>query len=101
MLKKLHKHYNKGELTLKDYLAAHRTLLANDRTQLSYVRTSLTLFIAGVTFIKFFGSQIFIVIGWVFIPAGILVFLIGIYKYLHVRGLIHSIKHDRKRIKNI
>lgn len=101
MLKKLHKHYHEGKLTLKDYLAAHRTLLANDRTQLSYVRTSLTLFIAGVTFIRFFGSTIFTVIGWVFIPAGIIVFVIGIYKYHHVRYLIHSIKHDKKAIKKI
>ena len=101
MLKKLHKHYNEGRLTLKDYLAAHRTLLANDRTQLSYVRTSLTLFISGVTFIKFFESKTLSVIGWIFIPVGIIVLIIGISKYHHVKCLIHSIKHDGKKIKNI
>ncbi len=38
MLKKIHKHYHEGNLKLRDYLAAHRTILANDRTWLSFVQ---------------------------------------------------------------
>jgi hypothetical protein len=44
MLNKLHSKYHKGEITLRDYLAAHRTILANDRTWLSYVRTCFNFF---------------------------------------------------------
>jgi len=101
MIKKFHKHYSEGKLTLRDYLAAHRSILANDRTWLSYVRTALTLFIAGVTFIKFFNSQILSIVGWVFVPIGVVVLIIGFLKYRHVRSLIHGIKDHGKEIKNI
>ena len=101
MLKKLHTHYHKGDLTLRDYLAAHRTILANDRTSLGFIRTALTLFVAGVTFIKFFDNRILFVIGWVFVPVGIVVLLIGLWKYQKVRRMIHSIKHYSEDIKDI
>jgi len=101
MLKKLHKKYHKGELTLRDYLAAHRTILANDRTWLGYIRTALTLFVAGVTFIKFFDNRILFVVGWVFVPIGILVLCVGLWKYHHIRKMIHSIKHHDENIKDI
>ena len=81
MLKKIHSKYHKGELTLRDYLAAHRTILANDRTWLSYIRTSLTLFVAGVTFIRFFKLQILLVIGWIFIPVSVIILIIGIWQH--------------------
>ncbi len=101
MLKKIHKHYQKGDLTLGDYLGAHRTILANDRTWLAYVRTALTLFVVGVTFIKFFDNRTLFIIGWIFIPIGIAVVLIGIWKYFSVRKMIHGIKSNKEDIKNI
>ncbi|MEA2063421.1 MAG: DUF202 domain-containing protein, partial [Gemmatimonadota bacterium] len=65
------------KMILRDHLAADRTLLANERTLLAYIRTALTLFIAGASFIKFFGSLILIVVGWVFIPLGVLAAFLG------------------------
>jgi putative membrane protein len=81
MLKKIHSKYHKGEMTLRDYLAAHRTILANDRTWLSYVRTALTLFVAGVSFIKFFDSPILFITGWAFVPISIIIIIIGLWKH--------------------
>ena len=101
MIKKFHNHYHKGKLNLRDYLAAHRTFLANDRTWLGYVRTSLTLFVVGVTFIKFFDSRILFIVGWVFVPVGIIVLLIGFWKYQRVRSMIHSIKNNNDKISHI
>ena len=101
MLKKIHKHYHEGDLTLGDYLGAHRTFLANERTWLAYLRTALTLFVVGVTFIKFFDNQTLFIIGWGFVPIGIAVLLIGIWKYIKVRNMIHSIKYNKEEIKNI
>jgi len=43
----------KGQLILRDHLAADRTILANERTFLAYIRTALTLFVAGLSFIHF------------------------------------------------
>ncbi|MBN2096372.1 DUF202 domain-containing protein [Candidatus Peregrinibacteria bacterium] len=101
MLKNMHQHYHEGHLNLRDYLGAHRTLLANDRTWLAYIRTALTFFVAGVSFIQFFKSQLLIVIGWTFVPVGIVFLVLGFWKYLKVRYLIHSIKGNSDEIKEI
>jgi len=88
MLKKIHSKYQKGELSLRDYLAAHRTILANDRTWLGNIRTSLAIFVAGISFVKFFNSVILFFIGWVFIPLGILTFLLGLWNHNKRRKMI-------------
>src|SRR3989338_797353 len=59
-----------GAMNLADELAVQRTTLANERTWLAYLRTALTLFVAGVTFVQFFSSRIIQLIGWGFIPLG-------------------------------
>ncbi len=101
MIEKAHNKYHKGEMILRDYLAAHRTFLSNERTWLGSLRTSLTLFVAGVTFIKFFDSQILTIVGWIFIPLGVIYIILGIHRYFKVRNMIHSIKYNKKRIKKI
>ncbi len=75
----------KGKLILRDVLAADRTQLANERTLLSYLRTALTLFIAGVSFIRFFDSLIMVIIGWLFIPLGVWVAWIGTARFRKMR----------------
>lgn len=68
-------------MTLRDYLAIDRTLLANERSFLSYIRTALTLVIAGVTLIKFFGEGITEILGWGLIVFGTLLFFSGAVRY--------------------
>lgn len=60
-------------------------ILANQRTFLSYLRTALTFFVAGITFVKFFQEFIVELIGWVFIPLGLATFVVGIYRYNQLR----------------
>ena len=48
--------FKREELILRDYLAADRTTLANERTLLSYIRTSVALAAAGGSLIHFLGS---------------------------------------------
>ena len=69
------------DIPLLDNLAANRTILANERTFLAFLRTALTMFIAGATFIKFFDSKILAWIGWAFIPMAALTAVIGIATY--------------------
>lgn len=64
-----------------DLLAAERTVLANERTLLAFVRTALTLFVAGVTFVHFFPGSALHVVGWLFVPLGALVLLLGLWVY--------------------
>lgn len=76
------------QLVLRDELAVNRTVLANERTLLAFVRTALALSMVGVTFIKFFGDDYFELLGWFFVPAGIIVLAIGLRRYRLTRILI-------------
>ena len=71
---------------VRDVLALDRTILANERTVLAYVRTALTLFVAGVSFVKFFDSWAIETLGWAFVPLGALVLAVGVWRYrkMHV-----------------
>ncbi len=84
----------KDEWILRDYLAVDRTVLANERTFLAYIRTALTLFIAGVSFIQFFDSVAIEVVGWIFVPVGIATFIVGFTRYNKMKGLVQGIKED-------
>ncbi|MBN1774231.1 MAG: DUF202 domain-containing protein [Deltaproteobacteria bacterium] len=64
-----------------DLLAAERTVLANERTLLAFARTALTLFVAGLTFIHFFPGGGLHIVGWAFVPAGVLLMLLGLWVY--------------------
>ena len=96
MIKKFHNNYHKGKLNLRNYLAAHRTVLANERTWLGYIRTSLTFFVAGVSFIEFFKIATLVIIGWVFVPLGMVCLVIGLWKYLKVRNMILSVERPEE-----
>jgi putative membrane protein len=75
---------------LRECLAIERTIMANERTFLSYVRSALGLFIGGVSFIEFFESATMQVVGWVFIPLGIIAFTLGLIRYKRIRDLIRD-----------
>jgi putative membrane protein len=81
---------HKHPLILRDDLAVHRTTLANERTLLSYMRTALTLFVAGVTFIKFFDQVLVVSAGWLMIPVSILVMAKGVQSYREMAALIRD-----------
>ncbi len=79
---------------LRDHLAAQRTMLANERTYLAYIRTALTLFVAGVSFIKFFDHIFYEIIGWLLIPLGILTLIKGVISYIKMKRLIAEEERD-------
>jgi inner membrane protein YidH len=81
----------KDKLILRDVLAADRTQLANERTLLSYLRTALTLFIAGVSFIRFFDSLIVEIVGWLFIPLGAWISWIGTVRFRRMKQPLDSL----------
>jgi putative membrane protein len=82
---------NSEELILRDHLALDRTRLANERTLLAYLRTALMLVVAGATAVKFVGeNDAVIVTGWVFIGLGILVAVIGAWRFLTMRRDINA-----------
>jgi putative membrane protein len=90
-------HVDEKRMVLRDYLAIDRTVLSNQNTFLAYVRTALTLFVAGVTFIRFFDNNIVESVGWVFVPVGIATFIIGAIRYNKIRVVLERIGHLRPK----
>jgi len=82
---------DRSEMILRDYLAIDRTILANQNTFLAYIRTALTLFVAGITFIRFFDQVVVEIVGWVFIPVGLATFVIGLIRYNKKRVVLDRI----------
>ena len=78
--------------TPREQLAAYRTELANERTGLADARTALTLFVVGITFLKFFDDAWLIIVGWLFLPVSITVFIFGLYRYRRMRKTINRIR---------
>lgn len=65
-----------------DYLAVDRTILANERTFLSYIRTAFMFLGTGITFAKFFHEDIFMVrLGIAFSIISIPLFVFAFYRF--------------------
>ena len=75
---------------LVNELEKERTMMADDRTLLSFVRTSLSIFIFGIFLIKFFPEvpNIFLIFVLT-IVFGIVVMVVGTVEYLIFRKEIN------------
>ena len=93
--RQLYTRVNSADIILRDMLALDRTILANERTFLSYIRTALTFFGAGITFIQFFGHPIIIVVGWVFVPTGVVILVIGSVRFQRQRTAFAHLEDDK------
>ena len=90
----IYSRFDVSEMILRDHLAADRTTLANQSAFLAYIRTALTLFVAGVTFVKFFEISVVEIIGWVFIPVSVLTFWLGLYRYNRLRIDLEKLRRE-------
>jgi putative membrane protein len=86
--------FRDGELILRDELAIDRTLLANERTLMSYLRSGVALGIAGASIMHFTPSGWFWILGVACIPLGVVVSVIGITRY---RTMDQAIRRVRKK----
>ena len=85
------------DLILRENLAIERTKMANDRTLLSFIRTSLYFAVAGLTInslVDIRNGLLVEVLSWV---ASILLFLVGVAKYIYSA---RKIRESRKHIGN-
>ena len=73
---------DKEEMIMRDHLAADRTSLANERTLLAYIRTALAFVAGGFGLIKFVEEQAFIILGWVLVPIGAIILIIGVIRFI-------------------
>ncbi len=98
--KRLYDRFIQKALPLNDQLAAARSILANERTFLSYQRTALALAAAGFSFTKFFDHIGIIIVGWIFIPAAVVTFFLGVFRYAKMRDLIRNLEIEAENEEN-
>ena len=93
--------FKKEDLILRDFLAADRTVLANERTFMAYIRTALALAAGGGTLIHFFETPLIRIGGILLIvlAAGILVW--GIRRFLYYKRNLEALQmndwHEQPR----
>jgi putative membrane protein len=85
--------FRSGGLPLTDHLAAARTILANERTFLSYQRTALAQFAAGVSLIEFFDGPFLVTLGVALLPVAAVTAVLGVARYRRMRALIRDAEH--------
>ena len=81
---------NKEEIILRDYLALLRTKLANERTLLSYLRTSLYLLLGGIAFLQLQGFDNIKWIGYLSLTLSIIILVIGIFRFYNLKKRLNS-----------
>lgn len=74
----------------KDDLGLARTNLANERTFLAYVRTSLAFWAAGAGIIHFFPSRIMNYTGWFLLVAGAIITILGTVRFVAMKRRIST-----------
>ena len=75
-------------------LTIGRTIMANDRTLLSFSRTSLAFFAAGIGLIKYLDHPAYDVIGWIFIGLAGAFLIWGTHRYRHVKSILQAVTPD-------
>ncbi|MBD1398898.1 DUF202 domain-containing protein [Pontibacter sp. JH31] len=81
-LKKKLKIQEKKNDEIRDYMAAQRTIFANERTLMAYLRTSMTISVGGFFAVKLSDDLYLEIIGGILIPFGI---ILGIYSFVRYR----------------
>jgi putative membrane protein len=77
--------YKREDLILRDYLAADRTVLANERTFMAFIRTAIALAAAGGSLIHFFETAAIKIGGAILIVLAVATMVWGVQRYLHYR----------------
>ena len=95
----LYAQFNTSELILRDHLAVDRTLLANERTLLSYLRSGVALFIAGISIIHFSNQGWFAAVGFFCLPCGVLTVMFGSQRFRKMNRAILVIRQELKHIE--
>lgn len=81
----------KEKIILRDHLALQRTKLANERTLLMFVKSSIYLIIAGVAFINMKDFDNMPYLGIACLSTSGIILIIGIIRYYQLRKYLDRI----------
>lgn len=88
VLKPKYDFQNKEKIILRDYLALERTRMANERTFLSYLRTSLYMLLGGIAFLQLKDFTNIRWLGYVAIGLAVVLIVTGVVRfYVLKRGM--------------
>ncbi|MGY6742456.1 MAG: YidH family protein [Cecembia sp.] len=76
---------SENELIVRDYLARQRTTLANDRTLLSYIRTSLYFLVSGTALMEVNALEHVRDLGYLAFALSLGMLLLGFFNYFKVK----------------
>jgi putative membrane protein len=79
---------SENELIIRDFLARQRTGLANERTLLSYIRTSLYFLVSGVALIKVEDLEKVKDLGYLSFLICLVILIVGFSNFFKVRKRI-------------
>lgn len=68
-----------------DFLSIGSTIMANERTLLAFLRTSITFFVAGIGMVKYLDHPVLDAIGWFFVVLAGIFFIWGVHRYRYAR----------------
>jgi putative membrane protein len=74
-----------------EMLALGRTVMANERTLLSFITTWLALLAGGIGLIKFVDHPIVVFIGWICIPVSFGFLIWGIKSYKSIQKILNTV----------
>ena len=87
------------KVILRDYLAIERTRLANERTLLSYIRSSLYLLLGSIAFyqLKEFSNFEYLALTALIFCA--IFFIIGVYRFMLLKRSLKRLYYDSESKK--
>ena len=84
-------------MDLRDKLAVQRTILANQRTLLSFFTASLAVAVTGITLIRFFEDHWTRRLGCALLPCAVIFLILGFYNYFsHRKSIDRAYKTEAK-----
>lgn len=88
------------ELILREQLALQRTLLANQSTFLSFLRTAMYFFVAGLSIGSLIKTEYSLIIEISFFISSFLILIIGIFNYFRHKRMILKNEQNIGNYKN-
>ncbi|WOD44992.1 DUF202 domain-containing protein [Hwangdonia lutea] len=88
------------EVILRDYLAIERTRLANERTLLSYIRSSLYLLLGGIAFFQLKEFSNFEYLALLSLVFSAIFFVIGIYRFTLLKKSLKRLYYMSEKQEN-
>ena len=87
-----YENFQPGDLIVRDHLALDRTKLANERTLLAYLRSGISLMLAGATLYHFAQSPWLEWVGAGCVPLGLLTLVFGSWRFFSTARRLRRFK---------